>query len=824
MGGGTRIAIIRDALDTAGSVEKNPPHFLITTDSVRCRHVCVKPLLLLALAALPSIGAADESSSVAVVADSAIVADNEGPPASLPRIVVIGSTPLVGSDLNRDQVPETTRVLGAGDINRAGIPTLAGALLDNVASATINDTEGNVFQPDILFRGFTASPVAGTPEGLAVYVNGARFNDAFGDTVNWDLIPPAAIETVNLEAANPVFGLNALGGSISIRLKNGFNTQTANITAYGGSYGRASAILEFGQQYGDFAIYAVGDATHDSGFRLTSTSDLYRLFTDLGWRRGGGEVHLGITAANDSLGNPGATPEQALNANIGNIFTAPNVTDNTYLGFNLNGSLKLGEATALQGLAYFQTLNQVIPNGTTVSVMPCGNGTDLLCNDDGTVVTTYNGQPVTDFLRGGPYSGLSIQQLNSHAYGASAQATDAAPLGGLANYLVGGLSFDGSYNTFAGVAEIGGFNPYSREYVGPGVVQDQPSEGVNPVRVKSDTRLYGAFATDVLTVAPNLDLTVAGRFNDAQIDLEDELGGPVNGDHTYNRFNPGAGLTYRFTTLLQFYGNYAQTNRAPTPLELSCASAAAPCSLLNFFVGDPNLNQVVAHTYEFGLRGHTGATAAVQWSWNVDAYHTENTNDIIYETTLYNPNLAYYTNAGRTLRRGVEANLRYDRQQLHVKLGYAYTDAQFETPLLLGTSSPAADANGNEQVLPGARMPGIPLHRGNFVVDYDVTRWFSVGGSAEVQSNVYRFGDEANLTQPLGGYAVVDLNAAFRPSDRVTLFAIVNNVFDKRYYTYGSFAPVSQVPWPNIPGGVTDPRTASPGTPVTLYGGVRLTF
>lgn len=121
-------------------------------------------------------------------------------------------------------------------------------------------------------------------------------------------------------------------------------------------------------------------------------------------------------------------------------------------------------------------------------------------------------------------------------------------------------------------------------------------------------------------------------------------------------------------------------------------------------------------------------------------------------------------------------------------------------------------------------MPGIPLHRGNFVVDYDVTRWFSVGGSAEVQSNVYRFGDEANLTQPLGGYAVVDLNAAFRPSDRVTLFAIVNNVFDKRYYTYGSFAPVSQVPWPNIPGGVTDPRTASPGTPVTLYGGVRLTF
>ena len=89
----------------------------------------------------------------------------------------------------------------------------------------------------------------------------------------------------------------------------------------------------------------------------------------MGWRSGGGELHLGITAAHDKLGNPGATPVQALNANISNIFTAPNVVDNTYLGFNLNGSSKLSETTALQGLAYFQQLNQVIPNGTTVEVV-----------------------------------------------------------------------------------------------------------------------------------------------------------------------------------------------------------------------------------------------------------------------------------------------------------------------------------------------------------------------------------------------------------------------------------------------------------------------
>ncbi len=420
---------------------------------------CVE--LLVALAAAPSIGTANESSSTTLTTDYAVAAE-------LPPITVVGSTPLVGSDLNRDQVPETTRVLCPDDINRTGIPSLTGAMLDNVASVTLNDTEGNVFQPDILFRGFTASPVAGTPQGLAIYVNGARFNDAFGDTVNWDLIPPAAIQSAALEAANPLFGLNALGGSINIRLKNGFADPVENITAYGGSYGREAAILEFSRQFGEFAIYAVGDAAHDDGFRQTSTSDLYRLYADLGWRRGGGEVHLSITAAHDTLGNPGATPEQALNANISNIFTAPNVVDNTYLGFNLNGSYKFNESAGVQALAYFQTLNQVIPNGTTVQVQSCGGGTDLLCNDDGTAVTTYNGQPLTDFLHGGPYSGLSVQQLDSHAYGISAQATESAHLGSLANYFVAGASFDGSDSIFAGAAEIGGFNDYTRRVRRPG--------------------------------------------------------------------------------------------------------------------------------------------------------------------------------------------------------------------------------------------------------------------------------------------------------------------------------------------------------------------
>ena len=134
-------------------------------------------LALLTAATVTNLGAAHGQTAPAVQ------------PANLQDVTVVGSTPLLGSGIDRDQIPAATNVLGATDINRTGIPSLTGAILDTIPGATVNDTEGNIFQPDILFRGFTASPTAGASEGLAVYVNGARFNDAFGDTVNWDLIP-----------------------------------------------------------------------------------------------------------------------------------------------------------------------------------------------------------------------------------------------------------------------------------------------------------------------------------------------------------------------------------------------------------------------------------------------------------------------------------------------------------------------------------------------------------------------------------------------------------------------------------------------------------
>ena len=763
-------------------------------------------------------------SAAAVVVAASLVAARADT-VVLPEITVVGSTPVPGSGVARDLIPARTYVLDSSDISFSGVPALTDAITREIPSATVNDVEGNPFQPDIVYRGFVASPVAGTPQGLAVYVNGARFNDPFGDSVNWDLIPSVAVQSVTIESSNPLFGLNALGGSVNVQLKNGFTFQGGDLSTYAGSYGRVGTNIEYGRQVGDFAVYGSGEVIEDGGFQPTGSSQIQRAFVDLGWRGPGAELHLDVLGANNRLGNPGASPVQALQANLGNIFTAPNTVTNQYLGLNLHGSYAVDSTLSVQGVAYLQGLDQKVPNGTTVDIAACNDGSGLVCNGDGSYVTTTGGATVPDIWNGGPYSGLSSQSLSGRAYGASLQATDTSDIFGRQNHFVLGASFDGSDSTFSGETWLGGFDPVSRFFLPPAVVLVQPDAGINPVKVQGVDQYYGVFGQDILSLTPNLNLIVAGRYNLAQINLSDRFGGPVNGQNTFAHLNPSVGLTYQALSWLQVYGSYAVTNRAPTPQELSCASAANPCSLLNFFVGDPPLKQVVADTFEVGARGAVGEALGGRWTWNADLYHTVNNNDIVYETTAYNPNLAYYVNAGQTLRQGAEVTLHYDTAAVHAQLGYAYTDAIFLTPLLLGSASnPLADANGNIQVQRGDRVPGIPQNRITGQIDYNINDKWVIGGSASWQSGFYRYGDEANLNPPVDGYWLANLHTSYKVTDRMTAFALVNNVFNSRYDTYGTFGPVGAVPWPSVPGGVTSSATAVPGRPFSAYGGVTITF
>src|SRR5689334_12052191 len=220
----------------------------------------------------------------ALLAGPAVAQERSGP--ELGEVIVVAPTPVPGVGVNADKLPGVVKSLGSEAFERTGSLALPDALEQPIAGASLGDTQGNAFTRDFNFRGFQASPLQGTAQGFAVYMAGVRLNEAFGDTVNWDLVPEVAIKGADLFTSNPAFGLNALGGAVTLRMKSGFNTTGGGLTGQLGSFRRTYGSAEQAFSAGPWGLYIAIDGGHERGWRRHSPSDVARAYADLGWKEG----------------------------------------------------------------------------------------------------------------------------------------------------------------------------------------------------------------------------------------------------------------------------------------------------------------------------------------------------------------------------------------------------------------------------------------------------------------------------------------------------------------------------------------------------------
>src|SRR5215469_8349528 len=192
------------------------------------------------------------------------------------HVIVYGTLPDSDIGLMPAKVPGELQSLGADQLNAQQGATVLNALGSQTAGVSLSDSQGNTMFQDLRLHGFEASPLQGVAQGVAVYQNGVRLNEAFGDTVNWDAIPQTAIARMDVWSSNPVFGLNALGGSVNLVMKNGFTWQGTALSAQGGTYGHGMGTAQYGFADGDLGFYAAAEAVTDSGWRLHSPSDIVR--------------------------------------------------------------------------------------------------------------------------------------------------------------------------------------------------------------------------------------------------------------------------------------------------------------------------------------------------------------------------------------------------------------------------------------------------------------------------------------------------------------------------------------------------------------------
>jgi iron complex outermembrane receptor protein len=752
------------------------------------------------------------------------------PETTLAPISVIASSPLPGVGIDRDKIPANVQTLGSSDLTREGTASVINALSDQAGSVNVNATLVDAFQPDILYRGFEASPVLGTPQGLAVYQNGVRINEAFGDTVNWDLIPDIAIDRLDIVSANPVYGLNALGGAAVVTMKNGFTYQGFEGEAAGGSFGQRSGEFQYGKQVGSFATYLAGRWFDDDGWRQFSQNHLRQLYADIAARGERASLDISFTGADNSLYGAGTTPELSLAVSRSLDFTTPQINGNQLAFVTLNGAYQATEELSFQVNAYRREFHQTVVNGNTTNYTACAGG-GLLCQSDGmTPLVSTAGTSIPDLSNGGatPIGENDAEDIHAITIGGTLQATYTGDLFGLENHLVLGGSVDHANVDFASSAQIGIVDP-SLQVIASGFFVDTPeNSGFNatPVSLSATDDYYGAFVTDMLNLTPALAVTASGRYNLAEISLVDRLGSNLTGFNRYSRFNPAIGATYKVAAGLTAYAGYAEGNRAPTPSEIECSNPAQPCLLPSSLSADPpTLKQVVSHTYEAGLRGGFEAPSVVpgHFNWNFGLFRTDLDDDIYGVATTISS--GFFENIGATRRQGIETGLSYKADDWSVFLNYSLVDATFQSPLTLPSpSNPFADANGNIRVVPGDRLPGIPLHQLKFGADYRPMPQWTVGGVLAYFSDQYLKGDESNQNPTLPGYVVVNLHSTYTITDHVELFANIQNLLNNKYATFGQYGDPTGVGAPGVPtnGVGVDNRFLAPAAPIAIYGGVRI--
>lgn len=748
---------------------------------------------------------------------------------------VVDTTPLAGTDLSLNQIAAPAQTATQTDISSSGSLDLEDFLNRRFSGVTLNEMQGNPFQPDVNFRGYTASPLLGTPQGLSVYLDGVRQNQPFGDVVGWDLIPQNAIESVTLmPGSDPLFGLNTLGGALSVQTKDGIsNPGLSGKLTYGSSGRKALQAEDGGGQAAGFNWFLAANIFHESGWRFDSPSDVRQGFARLGWKTAKTDVSLAMSYAYNTLIGNGLQDYRLLANNYSSVYTIPDTTADRSPSFTFLARHIVSNSLLVSGNAYFRNIRTENVNGNLNNNSLDESVYQPNAADQAALKAAgYTGYPTSGATAANtPFpKWRCIAQALEHDepdekcdgvivyskdvqndYGFAGQLTwITAPRGGH-NQLTAGGAFDRGSVRFTQNTQYGFINP---DYTITGVPAWQDgSTNANGIPVDSRVNLHGntpnwsLFATDTFSFNRVWNLTVSGRFNRSTIHNNDLItpgGGPgsLDANDIFQRFNPAIGLTYNPVSYLNFYGSFTQGSRAPTSIELGCADPNNPCSLPNALAGDPPLKQVVATTWEAGLRGKLEQNL----SWTVGAFRAQNQNDILFVASQQTGS-GYFKNFAKTRREGVQANMDGHFHKIDAGIDYTFLSATYQsTETLDGTANSSSDLassgypglGGVITVHPGNRIPLVPKSSGKVFVDYRLTPKLVLNASLIANSSSYARGNENNAYKPDGkyyqgpgysaGYAVMNIAAHYDITKRVQIRGQIDNLFDRHYATAAQLA------------------------------------
>ena len=772
------------------------------------------------------------------------------------QVNVVAATPLTGTELTLDQVAGAVQTATTDDVNNSGALELGDFMNRQLNGVFLNDMVANPFQPDINFRGYAASPVLGTPEGVSVYVDGVRQNQPFGDVVSWDLIPKNAISEITLmPGSDPLFGLNTLGGALSVQTKDGVSFPGLDATLTYGSSGRKAVDASYGGgKPTGFNWFLTGTGFHESGWRIDSPSDVRQGFARLGWRTDKTDLALTMSYAYNTLLGNALQDYRLLAKNYASVYSIPDITANRSPSFNFIAHHTYNDQLNFSGNVWFRNIRTEVtnpnynndalgnsiyqPNSRELATLAAAGYTGVPTSGANASNTPFpKWRCIAEALQlrdpDAYCDGVTIYSKEvQNEFGGSGQFTwSTAPKFGR-NQFTAGAAFDLGNIRFTQNAVFGYVNPnYTLTNV-PAWLDGSTSGNGSPidsrVNLHGNTPNQSVYLTDTLTLPRNVNLTVSGRYNRLAVNNTDLINpagtpGSLYGQYVFSRFNPAIGVTWGAMSTVNLYASYTEGSRAPTAIELGCADPNNPCSLPNAFAADPPLEQVVTGTWEVGARGRPEIPFLHNVSWNVGAFRAENRNDILF-VAAPQTGTGYFQNFAKTRREGLDANVDARFRRVTWGLDYTFLLATYQsTETLDGTANNTNDAalsgypgfSGAITVQPNDRIPLIPKHDGKAYINLEVTPRFVINVNETAVSSSYARGNENNAYKADGvyylgpgvspGYAVTNFLAHYDLTKRLQLVVQIDNLFNRQYFTAAQLAntflssqgTVVSMPFPN---------------------------
>lgn len=737
----------------------------------------------------------------------------EGTP--LARVEVVAALPFAQAGIEADRLPYAVQVLQRDEL--AGGTNLVETAARMLNGITMNEISGSPFQVDLSYRGFRASPLLGTAQGMSIYLDGVRMNEPFGDVVNWDMIPEAALARLAVvSGSNPLYGLNTLGGALALDTRTGLDSPGHELALSLGSHRRRRFDLAHGANGAGWHRFVAATLFEEDGWRDHSAGRLANVLLKVGREGTATDWSATVLAGRSRLLGNGLLPDyRALDGALlpglyGNerraVYTHPDRTRNRLAQATLKLTHRLGGGAQLQATAYLRdsrrdTVGGDISDDYADYVEDCAEGFD----DDDCGTTRRQGAAMHP-------ASLNTTSTRQRGSGASLNLYRRLDR----HVLNLGATFDRSRVSYAQFEQEAYFTP-SR-----GVEGDPMEERELDSSVTGTARAASLYAAATLALGLATDLSVSARLNRARVGntLVTEDGPKPHESFTYTRLNPALGITHArggFT----WFAHAAQSNRVPTVIELGCADPAEPCRLPVGLQSDPFLEQVVSRTVEAGVRGA---------AFSASLFRTVNRNDILFGRAG-SSRAGYFSNFDRTRHQGGELGWSLRRGALVLDGGYGYLSATYQAQGSLFTGARTV------QVKPGTRIAGLPRHTLRLNLDWEVRPGLTFGAGLRAVSRMASQGNEDGLIEDEGiaadwsiaGHALLGLHARWRMRPGWEAYARVTNVLERRYETFGALAvdlfPDGRLLRPHeeeVAPAVA--RFVAPGAPRALVAGLRYRF